>query len=64
MEESNEISSHQPEIKGQAWQKLSKPIPVVEETKPDASFEILEDEDGDAESQQATYQIRPKLSEK
>lgn len=64
MDESNDILPRQSEMKGQAWQKLSKQVPVVEEPKLDANFEILEDEDGDAESQQATYQIRPKLSEK
>ena len=63
MEEADEISPLQSEVKGQAWQKLSKQVPIEEE-KLDVNFEILEDEDGDAESQQPTYQIRPKLSEK
>ncbi|XP_033229937.1 intraflagellar transport protein 43 homolog isoform X3 [Belonocnema kinseyi] len=63
MEDSDDISPLQSEIKSQAWQKLSKQVPI-EEQKSDVNFEILEDEDGDAESQQPTYQIRPKLSEK
>ena len=62
MDETDEISPLQSEVRGQAWQK-SKQIPV-EEQKSDVNFEILEDEDGDADSRQPTYQIRPKLSEK